>query len=364
MSLTAAAVALMIGTASPDAALAQAPQSAETAQAPAPASPLPDVAPPASVDAAPAEPLLLEPDPSVVPDPGTGDDSPPETVGGEIIVMRRSPPPPGDPLERINEQSFSIVQGVDKALVEPVAKVYNKGLPRPVRQGLRNVFTNLGEPVVFLAFMLELKPGKAFETAGRFLVNTTLGLAGLIDVAKREPFNLPYRANGLANVLGYYGVGPGPFMYLPIIGPTTVRDLIGDTVDNLVSPALLGKPFTKPEVAIPMIVLNQLGERAAFDDEIGRIREQDNPYATYRELYLRQRKAEIEALHGRILPDVVPVYGPTMPTARKTKDAPAEDAAQPPETDTSTSEVAPVAPATTPTAVEPALQAEPEPAQP
>src|SRR3546814_2444079 len=66
-----------------------------------------------------------------------------------------------------------------------------------------------------LAYMLQFKPGKAMETAGRFTINTTLGVAGLFDVAKRKPFFLPYRPNGLANVLGYYGVGPGPYMYLP-----------------------------------------------------------------------------------------------------------------------------------------------------
>ncbi|MCJ2184523.1 MlaA family lipoprotein [Novosphingobium sp. 1949] len=235
--------------------------------------------------------------------------------GNEILVLRRKPAPPGDPLERLNEKSFVAVQAVDEAVIEPVTKAFNKTVPSPVRQGLRNFFNNLGEPVNFVAFLLELKPGKAMETAGRFAINTTLGVGGVMDIAKRKPFHLPYRANGLADVLGYYGVGPGPYMYLPLIGPTTLRDIIGDTVDNLASPTLLGKPFSKPEVVIGMTVVSQLGERAAFDSEINRIRESDNPYATYRELYLHQRKAEIEALHGRTLPDVVPVYGPGMPTA-------------------------------------------------
>lgn len=233
----------------------------------------------------------------------------------EIIVMPRKPPPPGDPLERVNEQSFKVTQAVDQAVLEPVAKVYNKGLPRPVRQGLRNFFSNLSEPVVFVAYLLELKPGKAAETAGRFAINTTIGAAGLVDMAKRKPFNLPYRPNGLANVLGYYGVGPGPYFYLPIVGPTTLRDIIGDTVDRALLPAVVGSPLDKPEFVIPSSILSQLGERAAFDEEIRKIRKEDNPYAFYRELYLQQRKAEIEALHGRFTPGVVPVYGPAMRTA-------------------------------------------------
>ncbi|NIJ17977.1 MlaA family lipoprotein [Sphingobium vermicomposti] len=123
---------------------------------------------------------------------------------------------------------------------------------------------------------------------------------------------MPYRPNGLANVLGYYGVGPGPYMYLPIVGPTTLRDIIGDTVDNMAVPFLIGKPFTEPAYVIPATILNQLGERAAFDDTVRQIRKEDDPYAAYRELYLKQRKTEIEALHGRTGDDAVPVYGRRM----------------------------------------------------
>ena len=230
----------------------------------------------------------------------------------DIVVTGADRAPPGDPFEHLNATSFKAVQSVDKAVVEPVAKAYNNGLPKPVRKGFRNFFANLQEPVVFAAYMLQLKPGKAMETAGRFTINTTLGIAGLFDVAKRKPFFLPYRPNGLANVLGFYGVGPGPYMYLPIVGPTTLRDIIGDTVDKMVVPFLIGKPFNAPAYVIPATILNQLGERAAFDDTVQQIRKEDDPYSAYRELYLRQRKAEIEALHGRTSDDVTPVYGRQM----------------------------------------------------
>ena len=230
----------------------------------------------------------------------------------DIVVTGSERAPPGDPLERLNAKSFAAVQSVDKAVVEPVAKAYKKGLPKPVRSGFRNFFSNLQQPVVFAAYMLELKPGKAMETVGRFTINTTLGVAGLFDVAKRKPFYLPYRPNGLANVLGYYGVGPGPYMYLPIVGPTTLRDIIGDTVDKLAVPFLVGKPLNTPAYVIPATILNQLGERAAFDDTVQQIRKEDDPYAAYRDLYLKQRKAEIDALHGRTTDDVVPVYGRHM----------------------------------------------------
>lgn len=322
MSLTAAAVAVMISSVAPEAGVpATTPVTTEATTVSQPAT---DAA--ADVQAAPAQPVTDAAAPAEQADAPAD----PAQTGNEIIVMPRKPPPPGDPLERINEKSFQTVQAVDKAVLEPVAKVYNKGLPRPVRQGLRNFFSNLTEPVVFVAYLLELKPGKAAETVGRFAINTTIGAAGFVDMAKRKPFNLPYRPNGLANVLGYYGVGPGPYFYLPIVGPTTLRDIIGDTVDRALLPAVVGSPFNKPEVVIPSTILSQLGERAAFDDEIRRIREEENPYAAYRELYLQQRKAEIEALHGRVTPGVVPVYGPGMKTAGKAK--PAEQTA--PETTT------------------------------
>jgi phospholipid-binding lipoprotein MlaA len=239
-------------------------------------------------------------------------------AGPDIVVTGDKGAPKGDPLEDINAKSFEAVQSVDKAVIEPVAKAYNKGLPRPVRKGLRNFFSNIGEPIVAAAYLLQFKPGKAFETVGRFGVNTTLGVFGLFDVAKRKPFYLPHRNNGLANTLGYYGIGAGPYMYLPIVGPTTVRDIIGDTVDKLILPMAIGAPFNKPSYVIPATILNQLGERAAFDETIQEIRKQDDPYTVYKQMYLKQRQAEIDALHGRTPAEpVVPLYGEDLPTPGK-----------------------------------------------
>jgi phospholipid-binding lipoprotein MlaA len=273
-----------------------------------------------------AEPAASPPAVVVVPPPAVvASPSPPATPGDQaqdIVVTGEKGAPQRDPLEQLNAKSFEAVQSVDKAVVEPVAKAYNKGLPRPVRKGLRNFFSNLGEPIVFAAYLLQFKPGKAMETAGRFGINTTLGLAGFVDVAKRKPFHLPYRPNGLANTLGFYGIKPGPYFYLPIVGPTTLRDIIGDTVDKMILPFVVGSPFNKPSVVIPATILNQLGERAAFDETIREIRKEEDPYAVYRDLYLKQRQAEIDALHGRAPAEpVVPIYGEGLRTPGK-KDAP------------------------------------------
>ena len=217
---------------------------------------------------------------------------------GEIVVTGRRDNP-ADPLEELNSTSFEVTQSVDKAIVAPVAFAYKEIIPRPIRSGLRNFLHNLGEPVVFLNFMLQLKPGKAAETFGRFAINTMLGAAGLVDIAKRKPFYLPYRRNGFANTMGYYGVKPGPYFYLPLVGSTTLRDFIGNRLDLLVLPMAIGRSFSRPEFVIPAGILGELDHRIEADDELSKIRATGDPYVAARTYYLNKRQAEIDALHGR-----------------------------------------------------------------
>lgn len=253
----------------------------------------------------------------------------PAPAGGqkEIVVTGRRASP-DDPLEDLNSASFEVVQSVDKAIVAPLAFAYEDVVPRPIRKGLRNFLHNLGEPVVFLNFMLQLKPGKAAETLGRFVINTTIGAAGLVDVAKRKPFNLPHRRNGFANTLGYYGVKPGPYFYLPLIGPTTLRDFIGNRLDLLVLPIAIGNQFSRPEYALPVAGLSELNTRIEFDDELRQIRATRDPYVAARSYYLRRRQAEIDALHGRgngTVPITVPAPASSHPAPAPTLPAPAQN---------------------------------------
>jgi phospholipid-binding lipoprotein MlaA len=236
-------------------------------------------------------------------DPASGATTGSETpVPGEekpdILVIGRKPNP-ADPLEELNSESFKVAQSVDKSVVAPIAFAYGDVMPRPVRKGLRNFLHNLGEPVVFLNYILQLKPGKAAETFARFAINTTLGWGGVIDVAKRQPFNLPHRDNGFANTLGYYGVGPGPYFYLPLVGPTTLRDFIGGRLDLLVMPTIFPKVFARKEIVVPVWVLSELGRRLEFDDQLSEFRATLDPYVAARTYYLQRRQAEIDALHGR-----------------------------------------------------------------
>ncbi len=225
--------------------------------------------------------------------------APGEVPSNVIIVEGTVLDTPGDPLENINATTFGISQSVDAAVVEPVAEIYEEDLPKPFRNALRNFLRNLIEPVNALNFMLQLKPGKAAETLGRFAINSTVGIGGLIDVAGRDPINLPYRRNGLANTLGYYGVGPGPFLVLPLIGATTLRDLVGTTLDQAIMPAVLGAPFNTAYYAVPAYTVNALQYRMEFDDRLDAVRESDDPYLATRESYLCRREADIAALHNR-----------------------------------------------------------------
>lgn len=216
---------------------------------------------------------------------------------GEIVVEGQVGPPKNDPAEAVNEESYRAVQAVDAAVIEPVANAYRDGLPEPIRDGLGNVVRNLGEPSVALNFLLQGKVGKAFETLGRMAINTTIGVGGLFDVAEKR-VGLPYRRNGFADTMGYYGVGPGPYLYLPVSGATTVRDLAGRTLDQLLLPIAVGEPFNKPAYAATYFVVNGLDQRLEFDEELGAIAASEDPYRLRRETYLAQRRAEIAALKG------------------------------------------------------------------
>ncbi len=261
--------------------------------------------------------------PAAAPEQGTAATAPPSTDGAEgppqsldtqtpvgpvtpaaaekamIVVTANQGPPKGDPIAVVNEVSFGAVQSVDKAIIAPVAYGYRDGLPAPIRDGMHNVLNNLDEPIVFLNFLLQLKIGKAAETVGRFAINSTIGVAGLFDVAKKPPINLPRRPNGLADTLGYYGVGPGPYLFLPVFGSTTVRDLLGRVVDLSLLPAAVGKPFTNPIVSAAKGTLSSIDDRVENDVILTRVQESGNPYAAMREYYLKQRQAEIDVLKGK-----------------------------------------------------------------
>ena len=172
---------------------------------------------------------------------------------------------------------------------------------------------------------LDLLPGPrakgtlktALHTAERFVINSTLGLGGLFDVAKRKPFHLAPHGNGMANTLGYYGADAGPYLYLPVLGPTTLRDMIGNVADAFTEPLVLNRVSRKQvvqtkrrqvtifsssvELSTPgavAVVVGGLDHRAEADAEWEALRHQSiDAYAALRSSYLQNRAGEIAALH-------------------------------------------------------------------
>ncbi len=221
----------------------------------------------------------------------------------EIVVEGEYGPAEADPMGAFNETSFRITRDLDQAVLEPVAYAYRDGLPDPLRDGLGNVVRNLQEPANFLNFLLQFKFGDAIETLGRFAINSTLGLGGLIDIAEKPGIGLPYRRNGFANTLAFYGLEESTYLYLPITGATTVRDLIGNTLDQAVLPFAVGAPFNTPEYAVPYFVVANLDARLEVDAELDRIDETIDPYAARRDTYLYRRARDIALLKGEEPPE-------------------------------------------------------------
>ncbi|MFY8048962.1 MAG: VacJ family lipoprotein [Erythrobacter sp.] len=232
------------------------------------------------------------------PPPPESETPPQEGEEQEIVVEGEYGPPAGDPVEQFNATSYRITNAVDQAVIEPVAYAYRDGLPAPIRDGLGNVVKNLGEPSNALNFLLQGKVGKAFGSLGRLAINSTLGLGGLIDIAGKPGIGIPYRRNGFANTFGYYGIGPGAYLYLPVTGATTLRDLIGSTLDQSLLPLAVGRPFNKPAYAATYFVVNGLDQRLEVDAELKEIGASDDPYAMRRDTYLAKRAREIAELKG------------------------------------------------------------------
>ncbi|MEO7740092.1 MAG: VacJ family lipoprotein [Novosphingobium sp.] len=217
---------------------------------------------------------------------------------GDIVVSARQDTP-GDPLQAINLKSFEFTQSVDRALIRPAAMAYTRIMPLPIADGIRNVLNNLQGPDLFLNFMLQHRIGKAALVLVRFAINSTIGIGGLLDMARRKPFRLRRMHNGFADTLGFYGIKPGAFLYLPIIGPTTVRDLIGTNIDRFLLPIAAGRPFNKPYYVLPVGLFRTLDHRAQFDDKLAVLHSGSDPYSDTRDDYLRDRQDEIDHLHSK-----------------------------------------------------------------
>lgn len=205
----------------------------------------------------------------------------------------------GDPLEGFNRTMFSIHQFLDRIAFRPLAMLYRTVVPKPLRTGIRHVFSNVGEPLVFANDMLQLKPKRAIKTVGRFLVNSTIGIGGVLDVAKTREFNLPHHDNTFGTTLGHYGIGPGPYIFLPLVGPSDFRDFGAGIAQGQTYAFTIGTPFDRAEYRVSEAVLTGLDLRVESDGALkallgGAI----DPYATLRSAYLQDRAASIAETRG------------------------------------------------------------------
>ena len=139
-----------------------------------------------------------------------------------------------DPLEPTNRVFYKINDGLDTYIMKPVAQAYVYVLPNPVRTGIHNVLDNLNGPVRLTDDALQGKPRRAGDTAMRFLINSTVGVAGIFDVAKHAGY--PNHDSDFALTLANWNVPEGPFLFLPIIGPSSPRDAGGFVVDLAIDP--------------------------------------------------------------------------------------------------------------------------------
>ena len=134
--------------------------------------------------------------------------------------------PNPDPLESLNRKIFAFNETADRWILKPVAKGYQKITPDPVEKGIGNVFSNLFEVTTIVNGLLQGKLVQAGADTGRFLINSTVGVVGIFDVASK--IGLEKNNEDFGQTLGYWGIGPGPYLVVPLFGPYTLRDGIGD----------------------------------------------------------------------------------------------------------------------------------------
>jgi len=193
---------------------------------------------------------------------------------------------PRDPLEPLNRGIYKFNDVVDKAVLKPVATGYKEVMPDPVRTAVGNFFSNLDDVLVLLNDLLQIKLDQAASDLSRLVWNTTIGIAGLIDVA--TPMDLPKHNEDFGQTLGYWGVGNGPYLVLPFLGPSTLRDTVGTVVDVHFDPVPQHTPVPERNSAI---AVHSVDTRARLLDTEEILDEAAlDRYVFLRDAYLQRRR--------------------------------------------------------------------------
>jgi len=197
-----------------------------------------------------------------------------------------------DPWEKTNRDIFDFDVRLDHAVARPIAKGYRAAVPEPVRDGIHNALSNLNSPVVLANDVLQGDGNKAVDTAGRIVINSTVGLGGLIDVASK--IGIPGHDNDFGITLGQNGVAEGSYLVLPFAGPLPPRDLLGVAVDQTFDPLTYVRFHGKDTWMVVRFGIGILDARASTLDAVETIeRSSIDFYATTRNLYRQSRNAKI-----------------------------------------------------------------------
>lgn len=197
-----------------------------------------------------------------------------------------------DPWEGANRRLYSVHDAIDRAVLEPVARGYRAITPEPVREGVVNFLRNLRAPVTFANNLLQGDVGRAGVTAVRFGVNTTVGVAGIFDPA--ESMGLHRRDEDFGQTLAVWGASPGPYVFIPLLGPSNVRDVTGRVVDIAFDPLTWAEFEEEDTARVARGVMTGVSVReSALEGVEGIRRDSIDPYVTIRSSYALLRESAV-----------------------------------------------------------------------
>jgi phospholipid-binding lipoprotein MlaA len=216
-----------------------------------------------------------------------------------------------DPLEPMNRDIFEFNQAADKFVIRPVAVGYRDIVPEFARNGIRHFLNNLNEPVIFMNNMLQGEAGRAARTLGRFVFNSTLGVGGFVDVMAMN--GVPQESGDFGQTLYSWGVGSGPYLVLPIFGPSNPRDAFGKfVVDGYADPfneLVNGTIYNEPTLEYVRDGVDGIDLRARNIDTLDQLqRDSLDFYAKLRSVSRQYRDSELR--HGAAAEPDPSLYGP------------------------------------------------------
>ena len=218
---------------------------------------------------------------------------------GNLTFKKDQPKEIKDCFEKLNRMTFSFNQSLDKALLKPIANGY-RNLPDPIQKGTKNVVTNLSNLITIPNNILQGDVKTAIINTGRLVVNTTVGLLGTVDVANKMGFP-KYEKEDYGQTLGKWGVGPGCYVVLPVLGPSTVRDTAGSFANVLggdpwYNASVHGNnEFLSEKVFLTSKALSGVDFRSDNLDSLDNLEKNSiDFYASLRSLYLQDRENKIK----------------------------------------------------------------------